>query len=172
MRTLSNVKLTANFSRYEIIEAQNTDMAAMNWQHIEEYNEPAFINICHAAERVRTLINANFKSDLNTSKPIGLKVASGWRCLAWERHRKRNGSSKHCDNKGLIAALDLVPTNCSPELAERIIAWLDRRYSPRTGLDVWRGGWAIKKPTIAAGKVTAVGFFHLDNRPIIARWSY
>lgn len=172
MRTLSNVKLTDNFSRYEIIEGGVPAMTKMNWENIHEYHEAAFVNICHAAERIRAIINVEFISDVDPSKPIGLRVTSGWRCLAWELHRGRKGTSKHTDNDGNIAALDLQPTNCSAELAVRIIEWLDALYSPRQGNYIWRGGWAIKKPTIVKGKITQVGFFHIDNRPVVARWSY
>ncbi len=172
MRTLSNAKLTNNFSRYEIIEGAVPALTAMNWKHIDEYQEAPFITICHAAERIRAIINVEFISDIDKSKPIGLRVTSGWRCLAWELHRGRSGGSKHTDNDGNIAALDLQPTNCSKELAVKIIEWLDKLYSPRQGLHVWRGGWAVKKPTIVRGVITKVGFFHIDNRPVIARWSY
>lgn len=172
MRTRDNYKITDNFSFYEIIEGRIPAMAALNWENIAQYNERAFLNICTRAETVRAIINFEFVSDIDSSRDIGLRVTSGWRCLAWEQRQGRKGTSKHTDNKGDVAALDLQPTNCSKEKAVEIIQFLDDMYSPRTGPHVWQGGWAIKKPTMRSGKVESVGFFHIDNRPVNARWSY
>lgn len=179
MRTLPNINLTANFTRYEVIEARLpvvkdnrgnviADCKAMNWQHIKEYKEERYVELLTRIEEVRTDINRKFNSDTNPSKPIGLMITSGFRCKAWEKYRRRSGSSAHT----VAAAVDLQPVNCSAELAVKIIAYLNEKYGDRRS--GWIGGFAIKDPTYnREGELLAVGFVHFDNKPgANRRWTY
>lgn len=178
LRTLPDTKLSRYFSRYEMIEAKLpvvsdnrgniiADAKAMNWKNIAEYNEARYVALCLRMDEVRISINKQFRSDVNTSRDIGLLVTSAFRCREWELYRRRSGTSQHC----VGAAVDVQPTNCSPELSVKIIAWLKDKYWPTTS--GWKGGFAIKEPTMGrSGEISSVGFAHFDGRATNARWTY
>ena len=162
MRTINNYKLSDNFSFYEFIEGVFMGKAGheINWKNIDQCDQEKQKEMALALQKVRKEINVNFKSDIDESKLIGLQITSGWRCKEWELLRGRSGLGQHP-----IAAADVVPTNVSKELSDKIILWLYDKYSSRT--EGWEGGFAIKRPT-----KTTTGFAHFDIRSNNARWEY
>lgn len=165
MRTIPNRKITDNFSLYEFIEATlPAEAVALNWKHISEFREAEFIKLANFLQSLRNSINQQFRAE-NNGNEIGLRITSGFRCKAWERLRKRSGDSQHT-----IAAADVQPTNCSPQLAVKIMDHLCKKYHPRTTGHF--GGFAIKRPDIENGRILRIGFLHYDLRGWTARWEY
>jgi hypothetical protein len=153
------------FSLHEIIEGRALPAYAikLNWQHFNEFDALRFGNLCAQLDQVRDYINDNFKSDTGADE-IGLQVNAGFRCKAWELHRGRSGNSQHT-----LGALDVVPSGCSIELADEILADLDKKYSPRNV--GWQGGFKRYAATIGEdGGIDRPGFAHFDNRGRVARW--
>lgn len=164
-KTIPNQKLTANFSLYEFIEATlPKEAVAMNWKHINEFREAEFIKLANFLQSLRNSINQQFRAE-NNGNEIGLQITSGFRCKAWEHFRKRSGNSQHT-----IAAADIQPTNCPPQLAVKIMDYFFKKHNPRTGGHF--GGFAIKRPEIKDGKIIRIGFLHYDLRGWVARWEY
>ncbi len=168
MRTIPDRKLTNNFSLYEFIEAKhNRQAVAMNWNNIHEMNIALFEKVVAPFfQTLRHRINQNFKSDTGADQ-IGITITSGWRCVEWEVFKKRSGKGQHP-----IGAGDGQPSNCSPEMAVEIIAWVKAEYWPnKTGHN---GGFAIKEPTYdpKSGELIKAGFFHFDFRNGSVRWLY
>jgi hypothetical protein len=132
----------------------------MNWSHFCKFDHYKNIDLCEKMEVVRSLINKEFKSDSFSGKDIGLMVTSGWRCKEWEKYRNRSGNSQH-----VIAAIDVVPTNVSKAVSDRIVYFLNDTYSNE--VDGWMGGFAISNPGDSS-----TGFAHFDVRGYRARWTY
>lgn len=177
MKRVVNEKLSEFFSRHEVLYASAWfrdrhdvvhRLADVNHKHIDEYNEDAFIDLCQRMDVVRVHVNLAFKSDIDPDKHIGLKVTSGWRCHAWELLKGRSGTSQH-----VIAALDVQPTNCSPELAIKIIAWMHKFYSSTVEGQGWPGGFAIARPKYnpKTNQLISIGFAHYDLGRL-RRWKY
>lgn len=164
-RSVNDRQLSEHFSLYEIIEGKAMPAYGiqLNWQHIDELDDSRFVDLCRQMEGVRAYINDNFKSDTGESE-IGLTVNAGFRCKAWELHRGRSGTSQH-----VLGAVDVVPSGCSMELADEILADLDKKYSPRNV--GWQGGFKRYAATISEdGGIDKPGFAHFDNRGRVARW--
>jgi len=161
MREIENRKLTSHFMLYEFLEAQMPDEAvALNWKYITEDTVYRSEIIALELEKVRKLVNDNFKSDIGFHE-IGLRITSGYRCIEWELLRDRSGNSQHT-----IMAVDLQPVRCSRELAVKILHFIYVKYN-----HFWSGGLAIKNPS-KQGSILLVGFVHLDMRDKKARWKY
>ena len=166
MKTIPNRKLTNNFSLYEFIEAQLPPEAiALNWKHISEFKEAEYVKLANFLQSLRNSVNQQFRAE-NGGREIGMRITSGFRCKAWEHLRKRSGDSQHT----IGAAADIQPTNCSPELAIKIMDYLYKKYYSRTTGHF--GGFAIKRPDIEKGKIIRIGFLHYDLRGWTARWEY
>ena len=166
-KPIEDSQVTRSFRLYEFIEASLPVLAVkLNWKHINEFKQGEFQRLAEHLQCVRNVVNAEFRQG-NGGREIGMRVTSGFRCLAWEILRGRPGTSQHT----VLAAADIQPTGCPPLMAVEIIAWLNQKYGPRkTG---HMGGFAIKKPTYnSQGKVVAVGFAHFDLRGYVARWEY
>jgi len=162
MRTLKDKQLTENFSLYEMIEGQLPEAGKlMNWQHISEMDIDKITIAAKHAQKMRDLINANFKSDTGAAE-IGYKITSGWRCRAWEKHQGRSGNSQH-----VIAAYDAQPSNCSMRQSSEIIGWLKKQFEAD-----YKGGLATKLPSFSKGMMITAGFIHFDFRGTKARWTY
>lgn len=164
MRTEIDRQLSRYFSLYEIMEgtAIPREGHILNWKHFDEFNESEFKKICEFMDKIRELINYEFKSDTNPKREIGIEVVAGFRCHDWEILQGRSGNSRHT-----IAALDICPSGCSLQMKAQIIGWLHSRYKDRiTG---HQGGFAIKRPNIREGRA---GFAHFDLRKEVARWEY
>jgi len=173
MITLKNEKLSTHFSLYEVMEGRNLPAKAreMNWKAVAKFDIEAWRSFArNHLEYTRKWINDRYKSDTG-SKVIRMVVLSGYRCLAWEKHKKRSGTSQHTK-----VAVDWRPDerDCSAKLAEKIMAdFHDAHENPKTG---YRGGLAIAEPKTVQG-VRYSGFIHQDPRPIKAngtytRWTY
>lgn len=164
-RSIPDRQLSENFSLYEIIEGKAMPAHAikLNWQHIADFNESRFVDLCREMEGARSYINANFKSDTGAEE-VGLTVNAGYRCYDWEIQRGRSGNSQH-----VHGAVDLVPSGCSMELADKILSDLDKKFAPRNV--GWQGGFKRYAATIGEdGGIEKPGFAHFDNRGKIARW--
>jgi len=166
-RTLPDRSLTRNFRLYEFIESALPFQAVwLNWKYINEFQEHEYQRLAEYMQCVRNMINAEFRQG-NGGNEIGIRVTSGFRCLAWEMIRNRPGTSQHT----VLAAADIQPTGCRPAMAVEILAWLFQKYSPIS--HGHKGGFAIKNPTLDAnGKILSVGFAHFDLRAQVARWEY
>jgi hypothetical protein len=167
MRTLENIQLTPNFRLYEFIEGINLPYEAiqLNWQNIDDFSLQKCRMIAELMQEKRAYINRVFRTK-NKGKEIKIIVLSGFRCLAWERIRNRDGNSQHVQSW----AADIQPDNCSDELAVEIIAHLrDKEWDIRLG---HKGGFAIKEPAYKNGQIETIGFAHYDMRPNPARWNY
>lgn len=164
-RDLPNLKLTANFSLYEFIEAQLPPEAVeLNWQHINEMDWPRIEQLANFLQNLRNDMNQVWRA-ANGGREIGIQITSGFRCKAWELIRKRPGSSQHC-----TAAVDIQPTGCPPEMAAEILRYYHKKYKTGNG---WFGGLAIKDPEYdKSGRILKVGFLHFDQRGYNARWQY
>jgi hypothetical protein len=165
MRTIRNKQLTLNFWLHEFIEAELPyDAVVLNWKHINEFSEERCLQIAQYIQKKRDYINSKFRAK-NAGNEIKIKIMSGFRCIAWEILRKRDGKSQHTKSW----AVDGQPDNCSPELAIEIIQHLQEIDGPVNG---HKGGFAIKKPEYKDGKIIKIGFVHYDLRGVIARWEY
>lgn len=161
MRKIADYQLTKNFRLYEFIEAQMPDEAiALNWKYFDPANIVRWELLALELEKMRKLINDNFKSDLNFPE-IGIRIAAGYRCIEWELIRKRSGQSQHT-----ICAADIQPVRCSREQAVKILHFVFSKYS-----EYWNGGLALKSPS-KQGNILLIGFLHIDTRGKRARWSY
>lgn len=176
MTRLPNLQLSEHFWRHEVLYAPviHRDrngkvfrLADVNQQYIKQYDENAFIDLLQRMDVVRFHMNRHFISDIDPTKNIGLMVTSGWRCKQWEFLKGRNGTSFHT-----IAAVDVRPTNCSPEMAVEILAWMDEFYSSKEPGHGWFGGFAVAKPRYSAtGELQSIGFAHYDLGRR-RRWKY
>ena len=168
MRTLDNEQLTTNFWLYEFIEGRALPARAieLNWRNIKEFKRDRYQELAFLLQAIRDEINDEF-IDANGGKEIGITINSGFRCKQWELMRGRSGNSQHT----VDAASDIVPVNCSNELAIRIIKYLhDQDWDRTTGHS---GGFAIKEPVRdEKGQIVTVGFAHYDLRGFPARWYY
>lgn len=167
MRTITNIKLTDHFWLYEFIEGRALPRKAieLNWKNIDQFNIEDAREEAKFLEGIREVTNLVFQPK-NGGQEIGVRINSGWRCKEWELIQGRSGKSQH-----VKIASDIVPTNCSNELAVEIINHLYHIYSPRT--TGHKGGFAIKKPTYTDGNIVSVGFVHFDRRKDKnARWEY
>ena len=158
MRQIPNHHLTKNFTLYEMIEGQLPyEAVQLNWQNYDEFNIENAKKVLRVIQQRRDIINQMFISDTGDSS-IGLRITSGFRCLAWERIRKRSGNSQHVYS----LAGDVQPMFCSDGLAIKIIQWLYNQDN-----ESYEGGLAIKYP-----KFQKIGFIHYDARGYRARWEY
>lgn len=164
MRTIPNRKLSPNFSLYEFIEAQlPAEAIALNWQHIHEMKIDEFERLAKFLQQIREDINQKYRA-VNKGKEIALRITSGFRCKAWELIRTRSGNSMHCQ----LAAADVQPINCTPELAVEILSYFHTKL-----MRTHEGGLAIKHPDYYKdGRVLRIGFIHFDLRGYRARWTY
>ena len=161
MRNIPDKRLTKNFMLYEFLEAQLPfEAISLNWKYIQEGDIFGWELLALEFQKLRGLINENFKSDIGFDD-IGIRVTSGYRCKEWELLRGRSGDSQHTKCAG-----DIQPTNCSRELAVKILHWIYSKYN-----EFWLGGLAIKNPS-KEGNALLIGFVHLDTRGNRARWSY
>jgi len=161
MRHIPNQKLTDHFWLYEFLEAQMPQEAiAMNWKYIKESDIPVWKFLADDLEKMRTLVNENFTSDIGFPE-IGIRISAGYRCKEWELFRGRSGNSQHT-----VCAADIQPTGCSREQAVKIIHWIFVKYN-----EWWSGGLAMKSPS-KQGNILLIGFLHIDPRNKRARWSY
>lgn len=161
MRHIPDRQLTKNFRLYEFLESQMPDEAiAMNWKYIDRGTVLSAEIAALELEKIRKLINDNFKSDLGFSD-IGIRIAAGFRCKEWELLRGRSGNSQHT-----IMAADFQPVKCSRELAVKILHFVFSKYN-----EYWKGGLAIKYPS-KQGNILLIGFVHIDFRSARARWTY
>ena len=135
----------------------------LNWKNISEFNIENAQKLAGFLQLLREAVNNKFK-DKNGGNEIGLIVTSGFRCIEWEKIRKRSGASRHTQSD----AADIVP-NCSYELAVEIIQWMYEVFNPLTTGHI--GGFAIKKPTYENGNIKAIGFAHFDFGKK-RRWEY
>ena len=163
IRTKPNYKITKNFSFYEMMESSLPyEAVKLNWLNIDDYNPDNAVKIIEVAQSRRDLVNRQYKSD-TSDKEIGFILTSAFRCLDWERIRKRSGASQHVKS----LAVDIQPINCSDEMATDILQWLHNQdYSN------YEGGLALKKPTYKNRAIHRIGFLHYDARGFKARWSY
>lgn len=176
MTRLPNKQLSEFFWRHEVLYAPvlHRDgngkvhrLADVNQQYIKQYNEAAFVDLLQRMDVVRFHMNQHFNSDIDPTRNIGLQVTSGWRCKQWEFLKGRNGSSYHT-----IAAVDVIPVNCSQQMAVEILAWMDDFYQSIEPGHGWFGGFAVAKPRRHPnGSIISIGFAHFDLGRR-RRWKY
>ena len=161
MRTIPDRQLTKHFRLYEFLEAQMPwEAISMNWKYIQPDHIDRWERMALELEKVRKLVNDNYKSDINFPE-IGLRITAGYRCKEWELFRGRSGNSQHT-----ICAVDFQPINTSREFAAKILQFVYDKY-----YHWWAGGLAIKHPS-KEGNILLIGFIHLDPREKKARWIY
>jgi len=161
MRQIRNKQLTKHFWLYEFLEAElPSEAIAMNWDVINSDTVYKAELMALEIEKIRKLVNDNYKSDIGFQE-IGLRITSGFRCREWELKRGRSGNSQHT-----IMAADFQAINCSREMGANILSWIFEKYDPW-----WCGGLAKKDPS-KEGKRFFLGFIHIDQRDIKARWIY
>ena len=171
MRKIENYNLTKNFSFHELIEGKSLPQLAveMNWLFLVNSQEIETIKsnlkqIAVEMQDVRDLINKEFPQPTE----IGIRIFSGFRCLEWEYHRNRKGTSQHV--QGL--AVDFGLTNVHDwELYQEIMNFIHGYYVKHK----WMGGLAIKETN------NGISFIHIDcrkptnehiKRGYGARWNY
>jgi len=160
-RPIENRRLTRNFHLYEFMEAHPTRdivFIEQNWANWMEFeNNYTYERNAEFAQKLRDVINERFISE-NGGKEIGLRLTSAFRNTTWEKARGRKGEHPR-------TAMDVQPTNVTPQMAVRVLTWLHGYLVDHDG------GLAIKKPTYFNGKLQAVGFVHVDfGRK--RRWPY
>ena len=167
MRNIPDKRLTKNFMLYEFLEAKMPfEAIAMNWRHIQEGDIFGWELLALELQKLRGLVNENFKSDIGFDD-IGIRITSGYRCKEWELLRGRSGESQHTK-----CAADFQPTNCSRELAVKILHWIySNNWICSLYNEWWSGGLALKYPS-KQGNILLIGFVHLDMRGTKVRWSY
>lgn len=164
MNKPKNEKLSEHFTLYEFVEGKALPREAvdLNWQNLNLNLIPRFRELCERLECVRADINERFGNE-NKGKTVGLQINAGYRCKEWELRQGRSGLSQHT-----ISAVDVYPTNCSKELANKILEYLEKKYWDKN--IGWYGGFAVGygKPKGAYNQ----GFVHFDIRKSVARWYY
>jgi len=99
-KRIEDYKIAKNFRLYEFIEgtAIGTIGADMNWEYLNDLSEQDFKTFLQLVE-----MNANYlqmlrdwiNKEMKTNK-IGIQITSGFRCLKYEKLKKRSGKSQHC----------------------------------------------------------------------------
>ena len=87
--------------------------------------------IATSLQLIRDLVNTVFPEYKGS---IGVRPLSWLRALAWEKYRKRSGTSQHVEGHGV----DFVLTGIPAEDAQKIMKWLFKL------LENWEGGLAVK----------------------------
>jgi len=166
MKPKKDRQITEHFSLFEFVEGKVLipEAIALNWKHIKELDEDNMLAILNSIETDRVEINKEFREE-NGGIEIGIRITSAFRCEAWEIIKKRKVPSRHSKSY----AVDYVPITRKPELAIKIMDWLEKKHKPRTG---WQGGFARKSPTYKDGKLIKTGFIHKDLQKPLARWDY
>jgi hypothetical protein len=170
MRTLPNRQLSRYFDRYNVLEGTAMPMQArqLNWKNVKDYldKEPRYIELLQQLDLVIMDMQSWLQSEKGITETITLAISSGYRCLEWERIRKRSGQSQHC----IGAAVDVYPVSHAfqPIDLMAVMNYLDNKHRK-----TWKGGFARKVPTVdKQGRLISIGFIHFDNRPFPARWNY
>ncbi|MBG0782017.1 MAG: hypothetical protein H0S84_07100 [Bacteroidales bacterium] len=170
MRTLPNRQLSRYFDRYNVLEGTAMPMQArqLNWINVKDYldKEPRYIELCQQLDLVIMDMQSWLKHEKDITETITLAISSGYRCLEWERIRKRTGQSQHC----IGAAVDVYPVSSflSQNNLISVVSHLYNKYQK-----VWPGGFAVKQPSYdSSGKLKNIGFLHFDSRPVKVRWQY
>jgi hypothetical protein len=163
MSTRPNIRLSPNFTLYEIMHGSNISAASamLNWKaYDKEFKLDKWRKLCEAVEVVRAWMNDGRYDHLkiDTARDIGFRVTAGFRCLAHEKSKGRAGTSQHT----VGAALDVQPTNVERNAALLILKELHAHYDM-----IWNGGLAIAKPRTKQ----AIGFIHFDLSSR-RRWEY
>jgi uncharacterized protein YcbK (DUF882 family) len=157
------MKLTANFSLKELIEAQMpTQAIKINNEDITAVERDNCQKIAEVLQDVRNKVNAKFRG--KGGRDIGLRITSGYRSKRWELLRGRSGNSMHV--QGL--AVDFVPVNCVDDAQYiEIYNWILHEYRN------WNGGLAAMDYKFKKGttEILTYGFIHIDLGTK-RRWKY
>jgi uncharacterized protein YcbK (DUF882 family) len=158
------MKLTANFSLKELIEAQMpADAIRINNEDITDAEKENCKRIAEVLQDLRNKVNAKFRG--KGGRGIGLRITSGYRSKRWELLRGRSGNSMHVQ----ALAADVVPVNCVNDAQYiEIYKWILHEYRN------WNGGLANMDYKFKKGSTTEIesyGFIHIDLGTR-RRWKY
>jgi hypothetical protein len=145
-KSLSNTRLTPNFSLYEFIEgtAMPRPSLQMNWAAINAMSQvqqdsllATYTKMAQLLQEVRNLINQNFRSK-NNHREIGIVITSGYRCPKWEQQKGRGTNSRHSHS-----AVDFIAHNIvNDALYNEVMEYMHKHFDQKTQRSWW--SWIIQ----------------------------